>query len=127
MSVLLAFLQSVLDIAYHQMLIPLCHSLSEPSVASSHGVRCLSSEHAVIAKEQTAQAIANTAHAYERGGVEAALNEVRTSMAPAASQNCHRSPPFHYSVSLLRLTTPSLFLLFSLTLSPHPAATASGS
>ncbi|XP_040338992.1 ubiquitin carboxyl-terminal hydrolase 28 isoform X6 [Herpailurus yagouaroundi] len=47
----------------------------EPSVASSHGVRCLSSEHAVIAKEQTAQAIANTAHAYERGGVEAALNE----------------------------------------------------
>ncbi|XP_044894251.1 ubiquitin carboxyl-terminal hydrolase 28 isoform X5 [Felis catus] len=49
----------------------------EPSVASSHGVRCLSSEHAVIAKEQTAQAIANTAHAYERGGVEAALNELQ--------------------------------------------------
>ncbi|XP_039085139.1 ubiquitin carboxyl-terminal hydrolase 28 isoform X3 [Hyaena hyaena] len=47
----------------------------EPSAASSHGVRCLSSEHAVIAKEQTAQAIANTAHAYERGGVEAALSE----------------------------------------------------
>ncbi|XP_078288888.1 ubiquitin carboxyl-terminal hydrolase 28 isoform X4 [Panthera onca] len=53
----------------------------EPSVASSHGVRCLSSEHAVIAKEQTAQAIANTAHAYERGGVEAALNEVMLSPA----------------------------------------------
>uniref|UniRef100_A0A673UN23 ubiquitinyl hydrolase 1 n=2 Tax=Suricata suricatta TaxID=37032 RepID=A0A673UN23_SURSU len=47
----------------------------EPSAASSHGVRCLSSEHAVIAKEQTAQAIANTAHAYEQGGVEAALSE----------------------------------------------------
>ncbi|KAF0873565.1 UBP28 hydrolase, partial [Crocuta crocuta] len=49
----------------------------EPSAASSHGVRCLSSEHAVIAKEQTAQAIANTAHAYERGGVEAALSELQ--------------------------------------------------
>ncbi|XP_023592758.1 ubiquitin carboxyl-terminal hydrolase 28 isoform X3 [Trichechus manatus latirostris] len=47
----------------------------EPSVASCHGVRCLSSEHAVIAKEQTAQAIANTAHAYENSGVEAALSE----------------------------------------------------
>ncbi|XP_039743869.1 ubiquitin carboxyl-terminal hydrolase 28 isoform X3 [Pteropus medius] len=47
----------------------------EPSVASSHGVRCLSSEHAVIVKEQTAQAIANTTHAYENSGVEAALSE----------------------------------------------------
>ncbi|XP_064125127.1 ubiquitin carboxyl-terminal hydrolase 28 isoform X14 [Loxodonta africana] len=47
----------------------------EPSVASCHGVRCLSSEHAVIAKEQTAQAIANTARAYEKSGVEAALSE----------------------------------------------------
>ncbi|XP_027267903.1 ubiquitin carboxyl-terminal hydrolase 28 isoform X15 [Cricetulus griseus] len=47
----------------------------ESPAASSHGVRCLSSEHAVIAKEQTAQAIANTAHAYEKSGVEAALSE----------------------------------------------------
>lgn len=47
----------------------------EPSAASAHGARCLSSEHAVIAKEQTAQAIANTAHAYEKSGVEAALSE----------------------------------------------------
>lgn len=47
----------------------------ESSAASSHGLRCLSSEHAVIAKEQTAQAIANTAHAYEKSGVEAALSE----------------------------------------------------
>ncbi|XP_036921540.1 ubiquitin carboxyl-terminal hydrolase 28 isoform X6 [Sturnira hondurensis] len=47
----------------------------EPSVAASHGVRCLSSEHAVIVKEQTAQAIANTARAYEKSGVEAALSE----------------------------------------------------
>lgn len=59
------------------MLRPLYNSLSEPSVASSHGVRCLSSEHAVIVKEQTAQAIANTARAYEKSGVEAALSEVR--------------------------------------------------
>jgi len=36
----------------------------------------LASEHAVIVKEQTAQAIANSAHAYERSGVEAALSEV---------------------------------------------------
>ncbi|XP_019063764.1 ubiquitin carboxyl-terminal hydrolase 28 isoform X4 [Fukomys damarensis] len=49
----------------------------EPAVASSHGVRCLSSEHAVIVKEQTAQAIANTAHAYENSGVEAALSELK--------------------------------------------------
>ncbi|XP_044785670.1 ubiquitin carboxyl-terminal hydrolase 28 isoform X6 [Bubalus kerabau] len=47
----------------------------ESSAASSHGARCLSSEHAVIVKEQTAQAIANTAHAYENSGVEAALSE----------------------------------------------------
>uniref|UniRef100_A0A452RU85 Ubiquitin carboxyl-terminal hydrolase n=1 Tax=Ursus americanus TaxID=9643 RepID=A0A452RU85_URSAM len=48
---------------------------SPSPAASSHGVRCLASEHAVIVKEQTAQAIANTAHAYERSGVEAALSE----------------------------------------------------
>ncbi|XP_030685171.1 ubiquitin carboxyl-terminal hydrolase 28 isoform X6 [Nomascus leucogenys] len=53
----------------------------EPSVASSHGVRCLSSEHAVIVKEQTAQAIANTARAYEKSGVEAALSKVMLSPA----------------------------------------------
>ncbi|XP_012585402.1 PREDICTED: ubiquitin carboxyl-terminal hydrolase 28 isoform X2 [Condylura cristata] len=49
----------------------------EPSVASSPGARCLSSEHAVIVKEQTAQAIANTARAYEKSGVEAALRELK--------------------------------------------------
>ncbi|NWW99047.1 UBP28 hydrolase, partial [Caloenas nicobarica] len=38
-------------------------------------VRSLSSEHARMATEQTAQAIANTADAYERHGVEAALCE----------------------------------------------------
>ncbi|KAL2807234.1 ubiquitin carboxyl-terminal hydrolase 28 isoform k [Daubentonia madagascariensis] len=53
----------------------------ESSVAPSHGVRCLSSEHAVIVKEQTAQAIANTARAYEKSGVEAALSEVMLSPA----------------------------------------------
>nr|XP_021588037.1 ubiquitin carboxyl-terminal hydrolase 28 isoform X4 [Ictidomys tridecemlineatus] len=49
----------------------------DPPAASSHGARCLSSEHAVIVKEQTAQAIANTAHAYEKSGVEAALSELK--------------------------------------------------
>lgn len=39
-------------------------------------MRSLSSEHAMIAKEQTAKAIANTADAYEKNGVEAALCEV---------------------------------------------------
>ncbi|XP_043853646.1 ubiquitin carboxyl-terminal hydrolase 28 isoform X4 [Dromiciops gliroides] len=53
----------------------------EPSLTPSHGVRCLSSEHAVIAKDQTAQAIANTAYAYEKSGVEAALSEVMLSPA----------------------------------------------
>ncbi|XP_074783705.1 ubiquitin carboxyl-terminal hydrolase 28 isoform X2 [Athene noctua] len=44
-------------------------SVCEQSVCS------LSSEHALIAKEQTAKAIANTAEAYEKNGVEAALCE----------------------------------------------------
>ncbi|XP_060160051.1 ubiquitin carboxyl-terminal hydrolase 28 isoform X6 [Globicephala melas] len=52
-------------------------SSQESSVSSSHGARCLSSEHAVIVKEQTAQAIANTARAYEKSGVEAALSELK--------------------------------------------------
>ena len=64
------------------MLIPPCCCFSESSVASSHGARCLSSEHAVIVKEQTAQAIENTAHAYENSGVEAALSEVRGPGSP---------------------------------------------
>ncbi|XP_051788236.1 ubiquitin carboxyl-terminal hydrolase 28 isoform X3 [Erpetoichthys calabaricus] len=37
--------------------------------------RSLSEEHAGISKEQTAQAIANTAECYEKNGVEAALTE----------------------------------------------------
>lgn len=36
----------------------------------------------MIVKEQTAQAIANTAHAYENSGVEAALSEVRGPVSP---------------------------------------------
>ncbi|NXL48307.1 UBP28 hydrolase, partial [Podilymbus podiceps] len=46
----------------------------QPS-ACEQSVRSLSSEHAMIAKEQTAKAIANTADAYEKNGVEAALCE----------------------------------------------------
>uniref|UniRef100_A0A8C3H325 ubiquitinyl hydrolase 1 n=1 Tax=Corvus moneduloides TaxID=1196302 RepID=A0A8C3H325_CORMO len=51
---------------------------SESGPAGHHyhcSVRSLSSEHARIAKEQTAKAIANTADAYEKNGVEAALCE----------------------------------------------------
>ncbi|XP_071432407.1 ubiquitin carboxyl-terminal hydrolase 28 isoform X2 [Pithys albifrons albifrons] len=52
-------------------------SESGPDQASvcEPGVLSLSSEHARIAKEQTAKAIANTADAYEKKGVEAALFE----------------------------------------------------
>ncbi|NXA93740.1 UBP28 hydrolase, partial [Melanocharis versteri] len=47
----------------------------EHSSVCEQSVRSLSSEHARIAKEQTAKAIANTADAYEKNGVEAALCE----------------------------------------------------
>ncbi|KAM6190970.1 ubiquitin carboxyl-terminal hydrolase 28 isoform 3-T3 [Sarcoramphus papa] len=47
----------------------------DPSSVCEQSVRSLSSEHAMIAKEQTAKAIANTADAYEKNGVEAALCE----------------------------------------------------
>ncbi|NXT14280.1 UBP28 hydrolase, partial [Prunella fulvescens] len=47
----------------------------EQSSACEQSVHSLSSEHARIAKEQTAKAIANTADAYEKNGVEAALCE----------------------------------------------------
>ncbi|NXM74534.1 UBP28 hydrolase, partial [Serilophus lunatus] len=46
----------------------------QPS-ACAQSARSLSSEHARMAQEQTAKAIANTADAYERNGVEAALCE----------------------------------------------------
>lgn len=102
------------------MLISVSNSSSEPSGASTRGVRCLSSEHAVIVKEQTAQAIANTAHAYEKSGVEAALSEVR--MTEGAPVQEGRLPAvistvlshFCDSVFLLHLTSPSLFLHFFL-------------
>ncbi|NXL75120.1 UBP28 hydrolase, partial [Leptocoma aspasia] len=47
----------------------------EQSPVCEQSVHSLSSEHARIAKEQTAKAIANTADAYEKNGVEAALCE----------------------------------------------------
>ncbi|NXT56541.1 UBP28 hydrolase, partial [Pluvianellus socialis] len=47
----------------------------DQSSGCEQSVRSLSSEHAMIAKEQTAKAIANTADAYEKNGVEAALCE----------------------------------------------------
>ncbi|XP_043937004.1 ubiquitin carboxyl-terminal hydrolase 28 isoform X1 [Protopterus annectens] len=48
-----------------------------PVSPSSQAARSLSSEHAVISKEQTAQAIANTAESFEKNGVEAALNDAQ--------------------------------------------------
>ncbi|XP_009581227.1 PREDICTED: ubiquitin carboxyl-terminal hydrolase 28 [Fulmarus glacialis] len=53
----------------------------DQSSVCEQSVRSLSSEHAMIAKEQTAKAIANTADAYEKNGVEAALCEVMLSPA----------------------------------------------
>ncbi|XP_073176622.1 ubiquitin carboxyl-terminal hydrolase 28 isoform X3 [Lepidochelys kempii] len=53
----------------------------DPLSGCEHSIRSLSSEHARIAKDQTAQAIANTADAYEKNGVEAALYEVMLSPA----------------------------------------------
>uniref|UniRef100_A0A8C5TNZ0 ubiquitinyl hydrolase 1 n=1 Tax=Malurus cyaneus samueli TaxID=2593467 RepID=A0A8C5TNZ0_9PASS len=52
----------------------LCSESGSGAVWMKH-VRSLSSEHARIAKEQTAKAIANTADSYEKNGVEAALCE----------------------------------------------------
>ncbi|XP_015739345.1 ubiquitin carboxyl-terminal hydrolase 28 isoform X5 [Coturnix japonica] len=49
--------------------------------AHEQSLRSLSSEHAMIAKEQTAKAIANAADVYEKKGVEAALCEVMLSPA----------------------------------------------
>ncbi|XP_029429924.1 ubiquitin carboxyl-terminal hydrolase 28 isoform X8 [Rhinatrema bivittatum] len=48
---------------------------AELSSGSVYSERSLSSEHAMIAKEQTAQAIANTADSFEKNGVEVALKE----------------------------------------------------
>uniref|UniRef100_A0A7M4EZD3 ubiquitinyl hydrolase 1 n=1 Tax=Crocodylus porosus TaxID=8502 RepID=A0A7M4EZD3_CROPO len=45
----------------------------DQSSACEPDLHSLSSQHAMMAKEQTAQAIANTADAYEKNGVEAAL------------------------------------------------------
>uniref|UniRef100_A0A8C3V423 ubiquitinyl hydrolase 1 n=1 Tax=Catharus ustulatus TaxID=91951 RepID=A0A8C3V423_CATUS len=54
---------------------------SESEPVCEQSVHSLSSEHARIAKEQTAKAIANTADAYEKNGVEAALCKVMLSPA----------------------------------------------
>ncbi|KAI1230686.1 hypothetical protein IHE44_0008561 [Lamprotornis superbus] len=53
----------------------------EQSSVCEQSMHSLSSEHARIAKEQTAKAIANTADAYEKNGVEAALCKVMLSPA----------------------------------------------
>ncbi|XP_036848681.2 ubiquitin carboxyl-terminal hydrolase 28 isoform X11 [Manis javanica] len=70
-------------------------SAPAPPAAPPPGARCLSSEHAVIAKEQTAQAIANTARAYERSGVEAALREAFHEEYSRLYQLAREEPPSH--------------------------------
>uniref|UniRef100_A0A8C2THJ4 Ubiquitin carboxyl-terminal hydrolase n=1 Tax=Coturnix japonica TaxID=93934 RepID=A0A8C2THJ4_COTJA len=54
---------------------PVCRCRSSESSRKGQSLRSLSSEHAMIAKEQTAKAIANAADVYEKKGVEAALCE----------------------------------------------------
>ncbi|XP_023797103.1 ubiquitin carboxyl-terminal hydrolase 28 isoform X3 [Cyanistes caeruleus] len=63
----------------------------EQSSLCEQSVRSLSSEHARIAKEQTAKAIANTADAYEKNGVEAALCE-RKEVEPLKAHPGETSP-----------------------------------
>uniref|UniRef100_A0A8C3END8 ubiquitinyl hydrolase 1 n=1 Tax=Corvus moneduloides TaxID=1196302 RepID=A0A8C3END8_CORMO len=64
---------------------------SESGPVCEQSVRSLSSEHARIAKEQTAKAIANTADAYEKNGVEAALCE-RKEVEPLKAHPGEASP-----------------------------------
>ncbi|XP_058865904.1 ubiquitin carboxyl-terminal hydrolase 28-like isoform X5 [Acipenser ruthenus] len=64
-------------------------TVAEESAPSQQNSRSLSSEHAVIAKQQTAQAIAKTADCYEKKGVEAALAESdRESEAVGSTVEC---------------------------------------
>ncbi|KAM3830920.1 ubiquitin carboxyl-terminal hydrolase 28 isoform 6-T6 [Vipera latastei] len=56
-------------------------SSQEHSFPCEGGAHSLSSEHAVMAKEQTAQAIAKTADVYEKDGIPAALDQVMLSPA----------------------------------------------
>lgn len=61
----------------------------------------MSAEHAVIVKEQTAQAIANTAQAYEKKGVEAALSEVRMTEGAQIQEGRVFSSDFHSALAFL--------------------------
>uniref|UniRef100_A0A663M319 Ubiquitin carboxyl-terminal hydrolase n=1 Tax=Athene cunicularia TaxID=194338 RepID=A0A663M319_ATHCN len=65
---------------------------SESGPVCEQSVRSLSSEHALIAKEQTAKAIANTAEAYEKNGVEAALCEVGAEPWPRGALTVQAEP-----------------------------------
>lgn len=66
--------------------------LTDQSSVCPQRARCLSSEHATIAKEQTAKAIANCASAYEKNGVEAALCEVVLCLSPGGSGQASAAP-----------------------------------
>ncbi|XP_032084993.1 ubiquitin carboxyl-terminal hydrolase 28 isoform X2 [Thamnophis elegans] len=60
---------------------PSSDSSQEHSFPCECGPHSLSSEHAVMAKEQTAQAIAKAAEVYEKDGIPAALDQVMLSPA----------------------------------------------
>ncbi|XP_044853013.1 ubiquitin carboxyl-terminal hydrolase 28 isoform X5 [Mauremys mutica] len=85
----------------------------DQSSGCEHSIRSLSSEHARIAKDQTAQAIANTADAYEKNGVEAALNEAfreeysRLYLLAKETPTPHNDPRLqHVLIYFLRNTAP---------------------
>ncbi|XP_069470332.1 ubiquitin carboxyl-terminal hydrolase 28 isoform X2 [Ambystoma mexicanum] len=60
----------------------------EPPCTTSNQERSLSSDNAIFTKEQTAQAIANTAESFEKHGVEAALTEPNEADAEGGSTEC---------------------------------------
>ncbi|CAM9817286.1 unnamed protein product [Bubo scandiacus] len=90
----------------------------DQSSVCEQSVRSLSSEHALIAKEQTAKAIANTAEAYEKNGVEAALCEVGAEPRPRGSRAGLWTP-------LLDRPLPFPFLCNSAAVNQHYEGSAS--
>ena len=84
----------------------------------------------MIVKEQTAQAIANTARAYEKSGVEAALSEVRVTGGAQIPEGQAFSSNFHSFLTFLLFCvsaalnqspfiSPVFFLLFLSILLPQ--------
>uniref|UniRef100_A0A8C6XLH9 ubiquitinyl hydrolase 1 n=1 Tax=Naja naja TaxID=35670 RepID=A0A8C6XLH9_NAJNA len=97
-------------------------SSQEHSFPCECGLHSLSSEHAVMAKEQTAQAIAKTADVYEKAGIPAALEQPKeadpekapseeASPRPQAEEPQEaerREPPAPPSSQVLEVEIPSV-------------------